>query len=177
MTEGIAERDRMDNLVIERITNLRRQALAELIKESVAGGFEFLRRLELEWLTGANCFDRLGECLFVAIQDERVVGVCGLNVDPYCQDRNAGRLRHLYVAARCRREGIGRALTKQIVSEAAKSFAILTLRTGTPEAAAFYLALGFMHTHLLPSSTHYLDLHGPVALALRRDDGCPRVGR
>jgi N-acetylglutamate synthase-like GNAT family acetyltransferase len=157
----------MGSLVIERVTDLPRDAIAELVQESTANGIEFLRRLESEWLSGANRFDRPGESLFVALREKHVVGVCGLNIDPYSESPSTGRLRHLYVAARCRREGIGRALVSKIVVEAAKSFAILTLRTGTAEADDFYAALGFKHTSLLQSSTHYLDLHGPAALALR----------
>jgi hypothetical protein len=38
---------------------------------------------------------RPGEALFVARVGERVVGVCGLNVDPYTAEPRVGRVRHL----------------------------------------------------------------------------------
>jgi hypothetical protein len=59
----------------------------------------FVRRLADDWVSVANRFDRPGEALFVARLPGQVVGVRGLNVDPYTAEPGVGRVRHLYVAA------------------------------------------------------------------------------
>jgi GNAT superfamily N-acetyltransferase len=148
----------MGGVRIERAGDLDADALTPLVNESIAEGFELVRRLTTEWESGANRFTRRGEALFVAADREKLVGVCGLNIDPYANDPRIGRVRHLYVAANRRREGIGRALVGKIVAEAAKSFDTLTLRTGSADAAAFYVALGFTPTTRFAGSTHCLQL-------------------
>jgi GNAT superfamily N-acetyltransferase len=147
-------------VVVERVAHLPDPGLDGLLEEGAAQGFGFVRRLVDDWRSGANRFDGPGEAFFVARRDEGVAGFCGLNVDPYAGNSAVGRLRHLYVAARYRRTGVGRALVARVVAEAARSFVTLTLRTDSPDAAAFYEALGFRRTWKLPSTTHCLDLRG-----------------
>jgi GNAT superfamily N-acetyltransferase len=147
----------MQNVAIERVVDLPRQALDELAAESVAAGFQLVQRLVEEWQSGVNRFELPGEALFIARRAGRVVGVCGLNVDPYNSDAGFGRVRHLYVLADHRRQSIGRMLVATIVEEARKSFTTLTLRTNSVEGRVFYPAIGFAAT-TLPSSTHALDL-------------------
>ena len=60
-------------------------------------GHSFVTRTRIEWESGANCFDLPGESLFVAIAEGLIVGICGMNKDPYLCDPLVGRLRHLYV--------------------------------------------------------------------------------
>lgn len=69
---------------------------------------EFLRRLSDEWKSGANRFEQVGEILLGAKCNERLIGVCGLNVDPYVRSPGVGRLRHLYVSPHTRQAGLGR---------------------------------------------------------------------
>jgi GNAT superfamily N-acetyltransferase len=148
----------MYDVHIEKVAEFDPLALAPLVKESTAEGFELVRRLLTEWDGGANRFARPGEALFFAVANEVPVGVCGLNIDPHANDPRIGRVRHLYVAASHRRTGIGRALVGRIVTEAAKSFDTLTLRTTSAAAAAFYVALGFTETTRFACSTHCLRL-------------------
>ena len=60
--------------------------LALLRQESTAGGYPFVGRAEVEWLNGANRFDGAGEGFFVACRGDTIVGMCGLNRDPYPDD-------------------------------------------------------------------------------------------
>jgi GNAT superfamily N-acetyltransferase len=152
----------MDDATIEKVFALSCEELTELVDESVAAGFAMVQRLVAEWDSGANCFDGPGESLFLARRAGRVLGVCGLNIDPYAARPDVGRVRHLYVLADHRRQGIGRVLVGRVVAVARQSFVTLTLRTNTPTAAAFYVAIGFTPTSTLPSSTHYLDLRVPA---------------
>jgi len=120
--------------------------LARLVVEADREGHAFMRRLEQDWQSGANRFDRAGEMLLAAFSRDRLVGVGGLNRDPYAKQDEVGRLRHLYVAADVRRRGVGRLLVERIIAEARDSFALLRLRTLSADAAAFYHQLGFVET-------------------------------
>jgi GNAT superfamily N-acetyltransferase len=135
--------DRIMTLTIRRIEELTPDLLDELLCESERAGLRFVRRLVHEWASGANCFDRPGEGLFAAWIAGRVVGVCGLNADPYTTLPRIGRLRHLYVLSGQRRRGIGQALVRAVIEAAQGVFDRLRLRTDSPEAARFYEGLGF----------------------------------
>jgi GNAT superfamily N-acetyltransferase len=132
--------------------------LAGLVVESEREGFAFVRRLVDEWESGGNRFDRAGEGLFAAVADGRVVGVCGLNVDPYLAGGRVGRVRHLYVAAGFRRRGIGTALVRAVIMEARGTFDRLRLRTASEPAVRFYESLGFRRTDDEPDCTCALPL-------------------
>jgi GNAT superfamily N-acetyltransferase len=101
--------------LIERSSGPPGERLDALIAESEPEGLGFVRRLAEEWTSGVNRFDRPGEVLFVARMAEQVVGVCGLNVDPYATGPTVGRVRHLYVLAACRRLGVGRRLVAEVI--------------------------------------------------------------
>jgi len=100
-------------------------------------------RLVTDWSSGANTFNRPGECFMGAFAAERLVGVGGLNIDPYLDRADAGRLRHVYVLGDWRRRGIGRMLVNRLLAEARRSFAEVRLRTDTDDAAGFYMRCGF----------------------------------
>ena len=143
---------------IERLADLPSDSLAPLVAESEQTGEHFVRRLADEWTTGTNRFDKPGEVLFAAWTAGELVGVCGLNIDPYAADRRVGRVRHLYVLAELRRLGIGRQLVAAVIASAQGRFALLRLRTDSVEAAAFYERLGFRRRVGLPDCTHTLEL-------------------
>ena len=132
--------------------------LAELIVESEQHGLRFVRRLADEWASGANRFDRPGEALFVARSAGDVVGVCGLNVDPYATALDVGRVRHLYVLRAHRHRGIGQQLVTAIVQAARGRFQRLRLRTQNPEAARLYERLGFRAAVDATDCTHVMEL-------------------
>src|SRR5437870_5417244 len=92
---------------------------------------------------GAAGFVRAGEALFAARVDGRIVGVCGLNRDPYTAEARVGRVRHLYVLEAHRRHGVGRRLVAAVMAAACSTFDRLRLRTNNPEAASLYEAMGF----------------------------------
>ena len=111
-----------------------------------------------EWASGANRFDQPGETLLVARQGGQIVGVCGLNVDPYAGAPRIGRVRHLYVRRSVRRLGVGRALLREVLRAARSPFDRLRLRTESPAAAALYEALGFRRTAAAADCSHLLEL-------------------
>jgi ribosomal protein S18 acetylase RimI-like enzyme len=87
-----------------------------------------------------------------------MLGVCGLNVDPYTTQPNVGRVRHLYVLNTYRRLGIGRHLVTEVMEAARGRFDSLRLRTGNPAAAQLYERLGFRRGVDVAACTHVLDL-------------------
>jgi len=145
-------------VAIERPTDLQPERLAPLIAESEQHGLRFVRRLADEWTAGTNRFDRPGEALFLARSGERVVGVCGLNIDPYAAQPKVGRVRHLYVLSAYRRLGIGQQLVTQIVETARGRFERLRLSTSNPEAARLYERLGFRPRADVADCTHAMEM-------------------
>jgi GNAT superfamily N-acetyltransferase len=149
------------------LDDIRPDTLDALILESEEEGWHFLRRLADEWGNGSNRFNQPGEALFVARLNGAVVGVCGLNADPYGGDPAIGRVRRLYVARAQRRCGVGRQLVEAVVRAATGRFRILHLRTANPEAARLYQRLGFTAAVGVPDCTHTLALSLPDADVLR----------
>jgi len=146
---------------IERLQELPVDALGALVVESEQAGSTFVRRLVDEWISGANRFDRPGEALFGLKVDGRLIGVCGLNVDPYTDAARVGRVRHLYVLTAFRRLGAGRKLVNEVIVTGRASFNVLRLRTTNPAAARLYEALGFRPTQeSIDGATHILELAG-----------------
>ncbi len=141
---------------IVRIQELELNALEELRAESSREGFRFVERLCDEWVSGANRFNAPGEALFVAVADGQVVGVCGLNCDPYACDPHVGRVRRFYVARAYRRRGIGRALLESVITSARDHFSLLRARTDA--SSDFYIARGFRRITSEPEATHVLAL-------------------
>ena len=131
--------------------------LDALTAESEADGLRFVRKLADEWASGVNRFARDGEALFAAWTDDRLAGVCGLNVDPYTAASGVGRVRHLYVRHDHRGRGIGGALVRAVLEAARGRFQTLRLSTGNPAAARLYETLGFARRDA-SDCTHVLTL-------------------
>lgn len=112
-----------------------------------------MQRLRDDWLSGHNRFDRVGEAFFVASIDERMVGMCGLNVDPYADDPSVGRVRRLYVAADARHRGAGSALVAAVIAEARKAFRKVTVRS---DEDLFFRTVGFEQVDWVETVTHQL---------------------
>ena len=145
---------------INKVTELDTAVLQQLCAESSQEGFRFMDRLREEWASGANRFDGTGEALFLAVKDGQVVGVCGLNRDPYAHDVRIGRVRRLYVLRSHRHGGVGRSLLEAVIAHAREHFDVLRVRT---EAASdFYTARGFRRDMSDAEATHVLKLCRPA---------------
>jgi GNAT superfamily N-acetyltransferase len=117
--------------------------LAPLIEASHEEGFQFLGRLEKEFLSGKARFNANGETLLGAFEGPTIIGVGGLTGDPYCDDPHTGRVRHLYVLPQWRGRGIGASLLAAIELHAVAHFKTLVLRTDTSVGAEFYQSHGY----------------------------------
>ena len=128
---------------IERLYELPAERVSPMIEESERAGLGFVRRLAEEWASGRNRFDRAGEVMLGALMGSRLIGVCGLNIDPYAGGPDVGRVRHLYVLASHRRQGVARQLVGAVIEAARGPFVTLRLRTTNEAAARLYESLGF----------------------------------
>ncbi|WP_448957606.1 GNAT family N-acetyltransferase [Klebsiella michiganensis] len=123
--------------------------------ESLAQNLNMLRRLAENWQNGENRFNAPGEKLLGAFAHGQLVGVCGLNIDPFSQQPRVGRIRHLYIAERHRRQGIGHQLLVSVITHSGSSFDFLN--THAPSTAwSFYENLGFRPIYDEPRVTHRL---------------------
>jgi GNAT superfamily N-acetyltransferase len=143
---------------IETLRELPQDRVRDLLADSEAVGSRIVRRLVDEWADGTNRFDRPGEALLGAWAGGRLVGVCGLNVDPHAGDGRVGRVRHLYVLTPSRRLGVGRQLMTRVIDGARGRFDILRLRTNSAAAARLYEAMGFRPVGGAGEFTHVLEL-------------------
>jgi len=121
----------------EKITNL-----VQLESEAEDEGYQFVGRAMYEFLSGDNDFAGEGEILYGAYVGQWCLGICGLNIDPYTNEKGIGRVRHLYVSEQFRNKGIATALMEKVIDRAKKHFIILRLKS-TPNAIDFYDKLGF----------------------------------
>lgn len=129
-------------MIIVPITALP-AAFPKLIESAEAEGFQALTTLARNFESGTNRFDRPGEVLLTLWDREELLGVGGLNRDPYFPSCLVGRLRHLYVLPSLRSQGLGRSLVEALEARARGVFFMLQLFTQASRAGAFYEALGY----------------------------------
>ncbi|MDW5313519.1 GNAT family N-acetyltransferase [Rhizobium sp. PL01] len=128
---------------------------ALLLQESVVEGHRMLHRLQENWTSGLNRFDRPGEILVGSFDNGRLTGICGRNIDPFANNAAAGRVRHLYVATAYRNTGVGGQLIRFIARDADRFFRFLNTRA-PPQAYEFYEHLGFSPVLENSTVTHRL---------------------
>jgi GNAT superfamily N-acetyltransferase len=145
------------DVAIGSVCEISPERFAELVAESEHGGFRFVRTLVDEWASGRNRFDKSGEALFAATFEARLVGVCGLSVDPYLNLPRVGRVRRLYVLSEFRRQGVGRRLVQEVVAASQGVFEVLRLRSATADASRLYAALGFRECVGIADCTHVME--------------------
>lgn len=143
---------------IRPITDLRLDELQLLLDESLQEGFGFIERLWQDYASGANRFATDGAILLGVYDDDRLIGIGGVHPDPYLNRPDVGRIRHVYILSAYRRRGVGKLLMEALITHARTHFDLLTLRTLTPSAAAFYEALGFDNQPTVAEATHTLRL-------------------
>jgi GNAT superfamily N-acetyltransferase len=132
----------MNNLEIREVKVLIPEELSELLTESMEEGFRHVSRLINEYTNGINMFNNENEALFECRINNRVIGICGLNQNPYVGE-GIGRVRRLYILKEFRRHGVGRKIIEAVITKAKKHFQKLELKTDNPSASKFYKTLGF----------------------------------
>ena len=115
-----------------------------LVRAADAEDLGMVAQVVTDFVSGANRFDQPGEGLWVADAHHRLIGICGLNRDPFARpEESAGRVRRLYVIPAWRRKGAVSRLTDAVAESARHHFAVLAAFTTDPRAMAFYRARGY----------------------------------
>ncbi|PQP83114.1 GNAT family N-acetyltransferase [Paenibacillus sp. PCH8] len=143
---------------IQEISVWNRDELVAMLAESSSEGFRHIGRLIHEYESGINTFEQEDEALFECRIHDKVVGICGLNRDPYSEVTDTGRIRRLYVMREFRRHGVGRRLIDAVILKAENHYARLVLYTDQPVAGFFYHTLGFSEVTGREKITHVLEL-------------------
>ena len=128
-------------------------------EESIEEGAHMVKRTLEEWKSGENTFSKRGERLWSLFVDDKCIAMGGLNIDPFVEnnDGSIGRVRHLYVSRKYRRQGLAKVLMNLIINEAKKNFKTLRLSARRPEAFALYESMGFKRVEG-EKVTHVFDL-------------------
>ena len=145
----------LKDIYIQQIEDLMIYEYDYLVQESKDEGFNFLLKLINEYKNEINTFNKTVECLYGIFQGENLIGIGGLNVDPYTENNKIGRLRRFYISKDYRRTGLGNLLLNRLLSHAEKNFQIVVLHTDTKQGNAFYLANGFVRGDMYKGSSHY----------------------
>ncbi|MEB9455005.1 GNAT family N-acetyltransferase [Bacillus anthracis] len=145
----------MKDILIQQIEDLLIYEHDYLVQESKEEGFKFLIKLISEYENKINTFNKNGECLFGIFQGEKLIGIRGLNADPYTENNKIGRLRRFYIAKDYRRIGLGKLLLNKLLSHAEKYFKVVVLHTDTKQGDVFYTANGFVKREVYKGSSHY----------------------
>ncbi|MFD0696700.1 GNAT family N-acetyltransferase [Paenibacillus sp. GCM10027628] len=148
----------MNEFSIVRLNGIHHD-LFHLVEQSLAEGHRHIQKLVQEYQSGTNRFNHEGETLLAAVYKGRIVGICGLNRNPFENSNNIGRVRRLYVLKEYRRNGFGEKLMEGIMDVASLHYKVLVLYTDNPAADKFYKALGFTESSSFEKSTHYLELN------------------
>lgn len=143
---------------ILKLSQIQWHHLEPLVKSSSFEGHTFLKRMKAQYISGDNRFDNQGEGVYGYLIDEELIAICGLNQDPYLDDKHVGRIRHLYVLPEHRNKGFGRQLIEYIIQESREHYKLLTLRTFENNAANFYKTLGFQTDTMIYAATHHYQL-------------------
>ena len=146
-----------------QIDGLRESAKTEQI--------DFVERCFAEWTSSENQFNARGEGFWLAITSfGQVVGMVGLNIDPYLKSSRVGRLRHLYVHPSHRDGGLGTELVSTAMRSALYHFKKVRLRTPGERADNFYDNYGFERSSS-DTATHELR----PAVDMRRKQDRPQL--
>ncbi len=140
------------------ISGLDQATLRPLLRASVEEGYDFVPRLWDEHKSGVERFDKAGAVLLGMKDEQGVMAIGGVGIDPYEGQPTIGRIRHVYVLPAYRRTGAGSRLMQGLIEYARGHFTVLTLRTLTDHGDAFYRALGFNGEKRFPQATHWMAL-------------------
>lgn len=123
---------------IKAILDLDLTALEILISSSEKEGFNFVSRLKNDWKNNTNRFNKTNEKLYTISINNLLIGIGGINNNPYNEDRNVGRIRHFYILPKYRQKGIGKHFIQFLLEENRMKYETLSLRTDT-EIASFWV--------------------------------------
>ena len=148
----------MKDIHIQQIEDLMIYEHDYLVQESKDEGFYFLIKLISEYENKINTFNKTGECLYGIFQGEKLIGIGGLNEDPYTINNKIGRIRRFYIA-KIPKERIREVIISENYKRCEKHFNIVVLNTDTVQGDKFYTSSGFLKGTKYMGVSHYLNLY------------------
>ena len=139
---------------IRYVNNLLAEDISKLREESIKEGFNIINRLINDYKSGKNKFNQKGEALIVCEIDDKIVGICGLNIDPINTKR--ARIRRLYVLPQFRNKKIGKKLVVELINYSINYFKTVSVNIGELNISKFYENLGFKVYDKEKGITHLL---------------------
>jgi len=139
---------------IRYVNNLLSEDISKLREESIKEGFNIISRLINDYKSGKNKFNQKGEALIVCEIDDKIVGICGLNIDPINTKR--ARIRRLYVLPQFRNKKIGKKLVAELINYSINHFKTVSVNIGELNISKFYENLGFKEYDKEKGITHLL---------------------
>ncbi len=143
---------------VQRIEDLKKVDVSQLVAESEEEGYRFLTRLVNDYEDGTNTFSKEGEALYGVWEGpDKLVAIGGISQNPY-ENKDTARLKRFYTLQSVRRQGVGSQLLSELKNHASENFKEITCKTESAKADAFYRANGFEETHDAPHITHVMKL-------------------
>lgn len=139
-----------------------------LVEAGLAEGHAFLDQIAAFWGRDDAHYADPRACILLAWEDEAVVGIAGVTVDPYADDPATGRLKHVYVQPGSRRRGVGDALVQTAIEQARGRWRRLRLRAADQGAARLYERWGFRSAPDEPQATHVRESEAPATTGAAR---------
>ena len=136
-----------------RVTELP-AGITTLANTAELEGYAHVTRLIDDFKAAENRFTQPGEALFACFAGEHLVGVGGVNQDPYDANPHAGRVRRVYVHPDYRRQRLASALMATLERHASRHFETLNLFTSSEQACSFYRHLGYLKRHDADKISH-----------------------
>lgn len=140
------------------INDLDEYDISTITQAANAERYDIVNRLVTDYDSGENKFDKEGEKLVGFLLDDKVVALCGLNIEP--TNGRYGRIRRLYVLPEYRNQGIGTQLVRYLIAYAGHNFKGVVVNIGKLSIDNFYKLMGFRSvinssfTHILRLSCH-----------------------
>ncbi len=154
--------------MIKKITDIHNAGLDQILTESKKYGYGMIERLITEWESGMTDFSDENEAYFAYEEHGEILGVGGINEEPYLRIKEYGRMRHLYVLKQWRRKGIGKGIVNATIEFAKDHYNLMTLMTPKDGSAdAFYESIGFKKCDSLERVSHTLVLSDQPSLPIQ----------
>lgn len=149
-------------ILIQQVEQLPTQ-IQDLVIASKKEGFDFIERLVEEYEQGKNRFDRHGEFLLVAYENEKLVACGGLNIQVSDEEETTdskkqhkiGRVRRFYVLPEYRRTGLAKRLLQELEKKAKANFSALCLHTDLTHAVQFYTKQNYIFVGHHPNYNYF----------------------
>jgi predicted GNAT family acetyltransferase len=106
-------------------------------------GSRIVSKVIHDYLSEVNPFDNKKEVLYGVFDEQQLVAIGGINIDPYLMDDMIGRIRHLYVNRAYRNKGIATALIDKILEEKESFYNVIRMSTKNEVAMQLFESFGF----------------------------------